>query len=157
MNKIVRFFIVALFLFLAKEVHSLHLSSALFSIILFVLAFLTMLGIGWIRPVKESWTRMRKSPWIKRICIFQFMTCAKGIAENPVGFSVWTTAYGRGVMLNVAASQQLFLLLPPLRGLLKATRYARGCLLSCRAACWPVVPPDFHYQRKNALKKAMRN
>jgi hypothetical protein len=54
MKKIVRFFIVALFLFLAKEVHSLHLSSVLFSIILFILAFLTMLGIGWIRPVKES-------------------------------------------------------------------------------------------------------
>jgi hypothetical protein len=51
-----------------------------------------------------------------------FMTCEKGIAKNPLGFSVWTTAYGRGVMLNVAASQQLFLLLPPLRGLLKATR-----------------------------------
>jgi hypothetical protein len=54
MKKIVRYIIVAFFLFLAKEVHSLHLSPALFSITLFVLAFLTMLGIGWIRPVKES-------------------------------------------------------------------------------------------------------
>jgi uncharacterized SAM-binding protein YcdF (DUF218 family) len=61
------------------------------------------------------------SEWWK-ILYYQFMTCKKGTAKNPLGFSVWTTAYGRGVMLNVAASQQLFLLLPPLRGLLKATR-----------------------------------
>jgi hypothetical protein len=40
----------------------------------------------------------------------------KRLTENPLGFSVWTTASGRGVMLKVAALQQLFLLFCPLSG-----------------------------------------
>jgi hypothetical protein len=40
---------------------------------------------------------------------FSILALLKRLAENPSGFSGWTTAYGRGGKGNIAASRQLVL------------------------------------------------